>query len=68
MPSKKAKAKKKTLWERIKEGMATIGTMADTLTERNKPPKKPKVDTGRVSPRPLKPELSPEQEDYLRNK
>ncbi len=62
---KKSKPKL-SMWERIREGMRTIGEMAESMSNRNKKPKKPPVDTGRVSPRPVKPQPSPEQEEYLR--
>lgn len=56
--------KPQSVYERIREGMRTIGDMARSLKKKKAEP--PPVDTGRVRRRPVRPEPSPEQAEYLR--
>lgn len=57
--------KKKSFWTVMKERLDSIGALARATKPKKK--KKPRIDTGRVSPTPQKPQLSPEQEEYLEN-
>jgi len=56
--------KKKSVWQVIREGLVSIGALA----EATKPKKKKKVrELGRTQPagRPVTPQPSPEQQEYL---
>jgi hypothetical protein len=57
MPEKK----KKSLWQTLRERLNSIGEMADAIGKRTKK-KKPRVDTGRVSRKPVRPQPNPQQQ------
>ena len=52
---------KETVWQRILAGYKSFKALG-----KKKPKKKPPVDTGRVTSRPVVPKMSPEQEAATR--